>query len=95
MFDWLLLSEKHAIALLKKDHDTVKALFEAFEKADTPATKRKIVEQALTELKIHAVLEEEIFYPTVRRHVGSKLMNEADEEHHVAKVLIAEPRHRP
>ncbi len=32
MFDWLLLSEKHAIALLKKDHDTVKALFEAFEK---------------------------------------------------------------
>lgn len=59
-------------------------------KADTPAAKRKIVEQALTELKIHAVLEEEIFYPTVRRHVGSKLMNEADEEHHVAKVLIAE-----
>jgi hypothetical protein len=90
MFDWLLLSEKHAIALLKKDHDTVKTLFEAFEKADTQAAKRKIVEQALIELKIHAVLEEEIFYPTVRRHVGSKLMNEADEEHHVAKVLIAE-----
>jgi hemerythrin superfamily protein len=90
VFDWLLLSEKHAIALLKKDHDTVKALFEAFEKADTQAAKRRIVEQALTELKIHAVLEEEIFYPTVRRHVGSKLMNEADEEHHVAKVLIAE-----
>ncbi len=26
----------------------------------------------------------------MRAHVGSKLMNEADEEHHVAKVLIAE-----
>jgi hypothetical protein len=89
MFDWLL-PEGHAIALLKKDHDTVKALFDEFEAAETPAARKKIVDQALTELKIHAVLEEEIFYPTVRRHVGSKVMNEADEEHHVAKVLIAE-----
>lgn len=89
MFDWLL-PEDHAIALIKKDHDTVKGLFDAFEQAETPAAKRKAVEQALTELKIHAVLEEEIFYPTVRQHVGGKIMNEADEEHHVAKVLIAE-----
>src|SRR6202011_5563838 len=42
------------------------------------------------ELKMHAVIEEEIFYPTVRKHVGSDIMNEADEENHVAKVLIAE-----
>jgi hypothetical protein len=89
MFDWML-PEDHAIALLKKDHDSVKALFEAFEDAKTPAARQKIAAQALTELKIHAVLEEEIFYPAVRAHVGSKLMNEADEEHHVAKVLIAE-----
>jgi len=89
MFDWLL-PEDHAIAMLKKDHDTVKALFEEFEKAETPASKNKIVADALLELKIHAIIEEEIFYPAVRAHVGSKLMNEADEEHHVAKVLIAE-----
>jgi len=31
MFDWML-PEKHAIAILKKDHDTVKELFETFEK---------------------------------------------------------------
>jgi hypothetical protein len=89
MFDWLL-PEKHAIAILKKDHDTVKGLFDDFETAETPAARDKIVNQALTALKIHAILEEEIFYPTVRRHVGSNVMNEADEEHHVAKVLIAE-----
>lgn len=89
MFDWIL-PEKHAIAILKKDHDTVKGLFEEFEKAETPARKGKIIDQALTELKIHAILEEEIFYPTVRARVGSDIMNEADEEHHVAKVLIAE-----
>src|SRR5205807_8803909 len=89
MFDWML-PEKHAIGILKKDHDTVKDLFEDFEKAETPAAKDKIIAQAVTALKIHAVLEEEMFYPTVRAHVGSKVMNEADEEHHVAKVLIAE-----
>jgi hypothetical protein len=89
MFDWML-PEGHAIAILKKDHDTVKDLFDEFEKAETPARKTKIIDQALTDLKIHAILEEEIFYPTVRAHVGKDIMNEADEEHHVAKVLIAE-----
>ena len=46
--------------------------------------------EALLELKIHAALEEEIFYARVRRNVGKDTMNEADEEHHVAKLLIAE-----
>lgn len=89
MFDWMLPT-KHAIAILKKDHDKVKELFDGFEKAETPAAREKIISQAVTELKIHALLEEEIFYPAVRGHVGGKVMNEADEEHHVAKVLIAE-----
>src|SRR3954451_6623967 len=88
MFDWML-PEKHAIAILKKDHDTVKYLFDQFEKAEG-AAKEKIVAKAVMELKIHAAIEEEIFYPKVRAHVGGDIMNEADEEHHVAKVLIAE-----
>src|ERR1700730_3733803 len=92
MFDWLL-PEKHAIAILKKDHEKVKGLFEQFEKAETSAAKKKIMEEALRELKIHAILEEEVFYPAVRRHVGGEIMNEADEEHHVARVLIAELDH--
>jgi len=89
MFDWML-PDKHAIAVLKKDHDTVKDLFEKFEKTDSAAEKEKAIAKALEELKLHAAIEEEIFYPTVRRHVGKDLMNEADEEHHVARVLIAE-----
>ncbi len=92
MFDWIL-PEKHAISILKKDHETVKKLFDNFEKAKGRAEKEKIITQAVTELKIHAILEEEIFYPTVRKYVGSEIMNEADEEHHVARVLIAELDH--
>ncbi|HEV3200724.1 MAG TPA: hemerythrin domain-containing protein [Bryobacteraceae bacterium] len=89
MFNWML-PEKHAIAILKKDHDTVKELFDEFESVETPGAREKIITQAITELKIHAVIEEEIFYPAVRAHIGGKVMNEADEEHHVARVLIAE-----
>ena len=90
MLEKLLLPENHAIAILIKDHDRVKELFDRFKKADGATEKEKIIGEALTELKIHAAIEEEIFYPAVRKQVGRDLMNEADEEHHVARVLIAE-----
>ena len=65
------LSNKNpAFTLLKKDHDSVKDLFERFEKTEGRSAKRKIVEQALAELKVHAAVEEKLFYPAVlrRRH---------------------------
>jgi hemerythrin superfamily protein len=79
-----------AVSLLKEDHDRVKWLFKQFETARNRSSRKKIVREALTELKVHAAVEEEIFYPAVRKAVGKEIMNEADEEHHVAKVLIAE-----
>jgi len=90
MLERLTLPESHAISILIKDHDTVKDLFDRFEKAESTSEKENIIDEAVTELKIHAVIEEEIFYPAVRKHVGKDVMNEADEEHHVARVLIAE-----
>jgi Hemerythrin HHE cation binding domain len=90
MLERLLLPDTHAIAILVKDHDRVKDLFDRFEKEDSGTRKEKIIGAALTELKIHAAIEEEIFYPAVRKELGKDVMNEADEEHHVARVLIAE-----
>ena len=90
MFEWLTNEENDAISMLKQDHDRVKDLFDQFEKAERKAEKRKIVKQALEELRVHSTLEEEIFYPAVREQLKNGVMNEADEEHHVAKVLVAE-----
>jgi hypothetical protein len=90
MFDWFSKDGNDAVSILKRDHDTVKELFDEFEKATQRPAKKKIVTKALTELKVHAALEEEIFYPAVRAELDHDVMNEADEEHHVAKVLIAE-----
>jgi hypothetical protein len=88
MFDFLTANA--AITLLKADHDRVKGLFDQFEAARSRPAKVKAVRLALAELKVHAAIEEEIFYPAVRKPVGKEIMNEADEEHHVAKLLIAE-----
>ena len=88
MFEFLTANP--AVVLLKEDHDRVKELFDRFEAAKSRPAKVKIVRAALTELKVHAAVEEELFYPAVRAKVGKEVMNEADEEHHVAKLLVAE-----
>jgi hemerythrin superfamily protein len=83
---------ENAIAMLKSDHQKVKELFDNFEDSKNSASQAKIVASALQELKVHATIEEELFYPSLRQEIEDEdgMMSEADEEHHVAKVLIAE-----
>ena len=50
MLEKLLLPENHAIAILIRDHDKVKDLFDRFKKTDVPAEKEKIIAEALSEL---------------------------------------------
>ncbi|HEU5046531.1 MAG TPA: hemerythrin domain-containing protein [Rickettsiales bacterium] len=91
MLDFLdSFDEKHAITILKKDHDTVKDLFDRFEATKDFQERRSIIAKAIEELKIHAEIEEKLFYPAVRPYLEAGIMTEADEEHHVAKLLIAE-----
>jgi hypothetical protein len=78
-----------ALRLLKDDHQRVQALFDRFERARGEAQKEKIAETICNELKIHAQLEEEIFYPAAREAIDEKdLLNEAQVEHNSAKELI-------
>lgn len=77
-----------AIALLKADHRKVEDLFEKFEKADASDQKRKLAEQICNELKVHAMIEEELFYPALKGKIEEDMLNEAYVEHDGAKVLI-------
>jgi hypothetical protein len=82
---------KDAIALLRADHKLVSELFEQFEKARAANKKRQIVEQICEELTIHATVEEEIFYPTVKKAMkDDELVPEAQVEHESLKWLIAQ-----
>lgn len=77
-----------AIALLKADHRKVEELFEDFEKARDLAKKQMLAGQICTELKIHTMIEEEIFYPAFEGKIEDMTLNEAYVEHDGAKVLI-------
>ena len=77
-----------AITLLKMDHRVVDGLFDDFDKARGSERKAKIVQKICDELKIHTVIEEEIFYPAVRREIDPAIVDEGVVEHDGAKVLI-------
>lgn len=78
--------------MLKADHRHVQNLFTKFEDADKRA-RASIADETLTALEVHAALEEELVYPAVAEVFDDEeLINEAKEEHHVAKVLIKELR---
>ena len=83
-----------AIAMLMADHKKVKKLFSEFDKLREEGSdedKSAIVNQICNELKIHTELEEEIFYPAVRKAIEDPdLMDEALVEHAGAKDLIAQ-----
>jgi hemerythrin-like domain-containing protein len=69
----------------------VKELFGRFEKARGEEQKAKLAETICNELKIHAQIEEEIFYPAARQEIeDEELLEEAQVEHDSAKQLIAQ-----
>lgn len=74
-----------AIVLLKADHKKVKGLFKKLKGHDL-----SVVPDICTELTIHAEIEERIFYPAIRGEVEDLDVDEAYQEHHVVKMLIAE-----
>lgn len=82
-----------AIALLKKDHETVRTLLGQLENA-TGARRQKLLTQIEKELKVHTTIEEEIFYPAyhqaARKKEDKKLFYEAVQEHHVVDMVMPE-----
>ena len=90
-------ASRDAIDLLTDDHRRVQKLFRELhdiDRSDDEAV-RDLVETACVELQIHAMLEEEIFYPAVRSHAVEadralqELLNKSEVEHEVVGELIA------
>ncbi|WP_295633741.1 hemerythrin domain-containing protein [Novosphingobium sp.] len=80
-----------AIALLKADHREVKTMFEQFDKTEDDAEKATLAQKICTALKVHAQIEEEIFYPAAYEAIDDDdLLDEAEVEHASAKDLIAQ-----
>lgn len=87
---------KHdALALLRADHDKVKQLLREFDELkgsdDDDERKAELVDAICYELTLHTMIEEEIFYPTLRAAIDDdELMDEAEVEHAGARELISQ-----
>jgi hemerythrin superfamily protein len=80
-----------AIALLKADHLQVKTWFGQFEHTNSAERKQALAGKICGALKVHAEIEEEIFYPAfLAATKDSDTHHEAVVEHAGAKKLIAE-----
>ena len=85
-----------AIALLKQDHENVRDLLAKLEKSAERGGDRamQLYTQVEAEVKIHAQVEEEIFYPAFREAAQKKddmkMFFEAKEEHHVVELVMPE-----
>jgi len=80
-----------AIALLRADHEIVNALFEQFEKTRSHVKKQLIAAEICKALTVHAVIEEEVFYPAAKVALNdTEMVPEALVEHDGVKKLIAE-----
>ena len=84
-----------AVDLLTDDHLAVSALFKQYEKLakrKAPGDERRSLAATICGmLKVHTMIEEEIFYPAARKaRIETALLDEADIEHASAKDLIAQ-----
>jgi hemerythrin-like domain-containing protein len=85
---------KDAIALLQSDHDTVRDLLSQLEETTERGAKKRteLVARIATEVRIHARIEEEIFYPAYKEAARAKedlkLFFEAAEEHALVDVVL-------
>ena len=82
-----------ALSLLKDDHREVKRLLAELEETTERAEKTRTdgLAKLKQELTIHEVIEEEIFYPTLKQHPKAKeIVLEGYEEHDVVDTLMGE-----
>ena len=81
-----------AIALLKADHKKVRAILETLDKTDAAARRTRLLGQIEVEVKAHARIEEEIFYPAFKAKAeDSEQMQtffEAKEEHGLVDIIL-------
>jgi hemerythrin-like domain-containing protein len=82
-----------ALTLLKEDHREVKRLLKELEATTERASKTRteLFDRVRRELTVHEVIEEEIFYPTLKTHPKAKeIVLEGYEEHGVVDTLMGE-----
>ena len=83
----------NAITLLENDHRKLEGLLDDLEPTTERAvkTRQELFDRVRTSLTIHEIIEEEIFYPTLKAHPKARdIVLEGYEEHEVVNHVMGE-----
>jgi hemerythrin-like domain-containing protein len=83
----------NAITLLENDHRKLLGILDELEPTTERAvkTRQELFDRVKTELTVHEIIEEEIFYPTLKQHPKARdIVLEGYEEHDVVDHLMGE-----
>jgi hemerythrin superfamily protein len=80
------VKQTDAVHMLKADHQQVKKLFERFGNA-SPDERPVIAAQVFTELEVHTIVEEELFYPALRHTMQPAGLFDADAQENGLDVV--------
>jgi len=93
-----MATEMNAINILKADHDRFKDSLKRYEKENDEEKKQKILNELMQDIKIHEQMEEQVFYPELKKQSSSEktkeMVREGKEEHHVVDFLMDEIQHQ-
>lgn len=80
-----------ALELLKSDHDRLKGLFDEARASESEKKQRAIFNSIRSELELHSMIEETVFYPTFRKYGEfNEIVERSFREHQEVKALINE-----
>jgi hypothetical protein len=80
-----------ATDVLRKEHQSIKDLFRQFDDASSDRQKKSVGDASLRLIEAYTVLQEELFYPAVRRSIGERQrVVQALASLQVAKLLVKE-----
>jgi hemerythrin superfamily protein len=86
--------QQDALTLLEGDHDTVRDLLSELDKTTSRGakTRQELLKRIAKEVRIHATIEEEIFYPAyheaAKTQEEEQLFFEASEEHGLVDIIL-------
>ena len=78
------------LAQLRDDHAHLRSLFHAFAmlEREEEAQRQRVADELCDALGMHALLEDELFYPTLRGVVEDSLLDDAALEHDSTRELV-------
>ncbi len=84
-------TERDILSLLEAEHDQIEQLFSEAESGGSGQEMQQCFEEMYRLLSLHVRGEEMVFYPAMRESEGTEqYIEEAEQEHNSAKILLEE-----